>query len=138
LSQGRRRLQEDRRRGLRGGRHPRDDEGARLQGARRQRHQAHVRPRQEPRVRSRQAGGLREVLPHSQGLTDVHRERRRVIVYSLLVVVILLPAWQALVGGDRAGQGLHGRVAVARTALWILRDPLYDRGPNARRIALHL
>ena len=65
-------------------------------------------------------------------------ERRRVIVYSLLVGVILLAAWQALVGGAPAGKGLPGPLAVARTAVEMLSHPFYDNGPNDKGIGLQL
>ena len=68
----------------------------------------------------------------------MQRERRRVIVYSLLVGAILLGAWQAMVGGAPAGKGLPGPLAVGRTAVEMLSHPFYDNGPNDKGIGLQL
>jgi nitrate/nitrite transport system permease protein len=64
--------------------------------------------------------------------------RLRVVVFSLLLGLMFLIAWQAAVAGRPAGKGLPGPGAVAVTAWEQLRHPLYDNGPNDKGIGLQL
>jgi nitrate/nitrite transport system permease protein len=66
----------------------------------------------------------------------VGRERVRVVCYAVLLAVVFLAIWQAAVAGNKPGKGLPGPVAVARTAVEMLSDPFYDRGPNDKGIGL--
>src|SRR5262249_18515439 len=70
------------------------------------------------------------------------RDRDRTLVYSLLLLVACLLAWQVLAGGaaGAAGknQGIPGPLVVARTAITMLADPFYDRGPNDKGFGLQL
>jgi nitrate/nitrite transport system permease protein len=62
--------------------------------------------------------------------------RLRVVVFSLLLGLMFLIAWQAAVAGRPAGKGLPGPGAVAVTAWEQLRHPFYDNGPNDKGIGL--
>src|SRR2546430_11712838 len=64
------------------------------------------------------------------------RERVRVICYSVLLGMIFLGIWQASIAGNKPGKGLPGPAAVARTAVEMLANPFYDRGPNDKGIGL--
>jgi nitrate/nitrite transport system permease protein len=68
------------------------------------------------------------------------RERFRAVVYGTILLVALLSAWQAVAGagGKRKGDGIPGPLAVARTAVEMLSDPFYDRGPNDKGIGIQL
>ncbi len=64
--------------------------------------------------------------------------RARVALCSVLIGVGLLAAWQVAVGGQPAGKGLPGPLAVGGTAWEMLSDPFYNRGPNDKGIGLQL
>jgi nitrate/nitrite transport system permease protein len=71
------------------------------------------------------------------------RERSRTLVYSLLLLGACLLVWQGLAGSGGGGpsgknQGIPGPLIVARTAVAMLADPFYDRGPNDKGFGLQL
>jgi nitrate/nitrite transport system permease protein len=65
-------------------------------------------------------------------------QRTRVVIYAVLVGVMLLAVWQAAVTGQPPGRGIPGPAAVAATAVEMLANPFYDRGPNDKGIGLQL
>ena len=65
-------------------------------------------------------------------------DRTRVIVFSLLIGLVLVLAWQAAVSGKPAGKGLPGPMAVGATAWQMLSNPFYNNGPNDKGIGLQL
>ena len=67
-------------------------------------------------------------------------ERARAAIYSGLLLVACLAAWQGLAGagGKGKGDGIPGPLAVARTAVTMLADPFYDRGPNDKGFGVQL
>jgi nitrate/nitrite transport system permease protein len=74
-------------------------------------------------------------------MTAARRERVRTVVYSLVLLVVCLGAWQALAGAGgkgSKGSGIPGPVAVAQTSWHMLADPFYDRGPNDKGFGLQL
>jgi nitrate/nitrite transport system permease protein len=73
-------------------------------------------------------------------MTAARRERLRTVAYSLVLLAIFLAVWQALSGAGATGkgQGIPGPLAVGRTALGMLADPFYDRGPNDKGFGLQL
>ena len=73
-------------------------------------------------------------------MSPAGRERFRAVVYGLVLLAVALGGWQALagVGGKGKGDGLPGPTAVARTAVEMLREPFYDRGPNDKGIGVQL
>jgi nitrate/nitrite transport system permease protein len=69
------------------------------------------------------------------------RDRRRVVLYSLIVLAAFLAAWQFVAEPATAtgkAKGLPGPLAVARTAVEMIADPFYDNGPNDKGIGLQL
>ncbi len=69
------------------------------------------------------------------------RDRRRVVLYSLLLLVAFLAVWQ--LGAEPGGatgkaKGLPGPLAVGRTAVEMIANPFYDNGPNDKGIGLQL
>jgi nitrate/nitrite transport system permease protein len=69
---------------------------------------------------------------------SVRADRVRVVLYSILLGVVFLGAWQALSGLTPPGKGLPGPLAVAHTAVEMLANPFYDNGPNDKGIGLQL
>jgi nitrate/nitrite transport system permease protein len=67
-------------------------------------------------------------------------ERARSAIYTGLLLVACLAAWQGLAGAGGKGKrdGIPGPLAVARTAMTMLADPFYDRGPNDKGFGLQL
>ena len=67
-------------------------------------------------------------------------ERARTAIYAGLLLVACLAAWQGLAGagGKGKGDGIPGPLAVARTAVTMLADPFYDRGPNDKGFGVQL
>jgi nitrate/nitrite transport system permease protein len=53
---------------------------------------------------------------------------------AALLGALILAGWQAATVAAPPGQGLPGPLAVARTAMEMLADPFYDRGPNDQGI----
>ncbi len=71
------------------------------------------------------------------------RERFKTLIYSLVLLAACLVLWQVLAGaGGKSASGksqsIPGPVTVARTALDMLADPFYDRGPNDKGFGLQL
>jgi nitrate/nitrite transport system permease protein len=66
------------------------------------------------------------------------RDRVRVLCVSALLGLGFLLAWQALAGGNPAGKGVPGPLAVASTAWQMLANPFYNNGPNDKGIGLQL
>jgi len=68
------------------------------------------------------------------------RERQRVFLFSLLLLVSFLAIWQLSVktpvGGKSAG--LPGPAAVATAGWEMVSNPFYDRGPNDKGIGIQL
>ena len=73
-------------------------------------------------------------------MTPAARERFRTVVYGLVILALVLGAWQALagLGGKGKADGLPGPAAVGRTAVEMLSDPFYDRGPNDKGFGIQL
>ncbi len=65
-------------------------------------------------------------------------ERLAVAALAALLGLLLLAAWQASSALAPAGRGLPGPAAVARTAVEMLADPFYYRGPNDQGIGRQL
>jgi nitrate/nitrite transport system permease protein len=69
------------------------------------------------------------------------RDRRRVVLYSFIVLIAFLAAWQLVAEPATAtgkAKGLPGPFAVARTAVEMIANPFYDNGPNDKGIGLQL
>ncbi|HSF07024.1 MAG TPA: nitrate ABC transporter permease [Methylomirabilota bacterium] len=69
------------------------------------------------------------------------RDRRRVILYSMLFLVAFLAVWQLVAepaGASGKARGLPGPLAVGRTAVEMIANPFYDNGPNDKGIGLQL
>ncbi|MBI4593193.1 MAG: nitrate ABC transporter permease [Candidatus Rokubacteria bacterium] len=69
------------------------------------------------------------------------RDRHRVILYSVLLLLGFLLAWQAVSSPPAAGgkaKGLPGPLAVAKVAVEMIANPFYDNGPNDKGIGLQL
>ena len=68
------------------------------------------------------------------------RDRLRTGLYALVLLAAALGVWQGLAGagGKGKGDGLPGPLAVGRTAVEMLRDPFYDRGPNDKGFGIQL
>ena len=68
------------------------------------------------------------------------RERRKILISSLLFLAVFLFFWQLntkpSVGGRT--EGLPGPLAVAERAWEMVSDPFYDRGPNDKGIGVQL
>src|SRR2546425_9325498 len=68
----------------------------------------------------------------------MRRDRLRVIAVSALLGLAALLVWQAFAGGQPAGRGVPGPLAVAATAGHRLANPFYNNGPNDKGIGLQL
>ena len=68
----------------------------------------------------------------------MRRDRLRVIAVSALLGLAALVVWQAFAGGQPAGRGVPGPLAVAATAGHMLANPFYNNGPNDKGIGLQL
>jgi nitrate/nitrite transport system permease protein len=71
----------------------------------------------------------------------MRRDRRRVVLYSLIVLIAFLAGWQLVAEPTTAtgkAKGLPGPLAVARTAVETIANPFYDNGPNDKGIGLQL
>jgi nitrate/nitrite transport system permease protein len=73
-------------------------------------------------------------------MSVARRERVKTITYSLVLLVACLALWQAMAGAGGKGKadGIPGPMAVARTAVEMLGDPFYDRGPNDKGFGVQL
>jgi nitrate/nitrite transport system permease protein len=68
-------------------------------------------------------------------------DRQRAVLYSLVLCLGFLLAWQALAtppAADGKSRGLPGPVAVGRTAWEMLSNSFYDNGPNDKGIGIQL
>jgi nitrate/nitrite transport system permease protein len=68
------------------------------------------------------------------------RERHRVIVYSVLLLLGFLALWQTVsapAGGGKS-KGLPGPLAVGGAAVEMIANPFYDNGANDKGIGLQL
>src|SRR5882672_4034706 len=68
----------------------------------------------------------------------MRRDRLRVMAVSALLGLAALLVWQAFAGGQPAGRGVPGPLAVAATAGHMLANPFYNNGPNDKGIGLQL
>jgi len=68
----------------------------------------------------------------------VRGERLAVVGLAALLGLVFLAGWQASSALAPAGRGLPGPAAVARTAVEMLADPFYYRGPNDQGIGRQL
>jgi nitrate/nitrite transport system permease protein len=68
----------------------------------------------------------------------VRGERLAVVGLAALLSLLFLAVWQASSALAPAGRGLPGPAAVARTAVEMLADPFYYRGPNDQGIGRQL
>ena len=68
------------------------------------------------------------------------RDRTRVVLYSVILLLGFLLLWQAVAAPVTGGKskGLPGPLAVARTAAEMISNPFYDNGPNDKGIGLQL
>lgn len=68
------------------------------------------------------------------------RERQRVLISSLLLLVVFLLFWQLNTKSSAGGrtEGLPGPLPVAARAWEMLSDPFYDRGANDKGIGVQL